>query len=317
VRIRAISVLAACLGLAACGGSHATDVTPGVQKSLVRLEHRKAAPLYYLGQTWDGLQLVLADDGFPGMVSFGYADCSAIEADTLSPKCHRMVSVDNGAPAAGEISTQGRCFFSRTMRGATAAFFPVNPQTFRVFTRGDTLYVSSVSRKDTFAAVRALRGLNNKVRAADPLPSRDVSSLLGRCHARVVPQTFTSKERYQQQMKSSFFIGTVVPVTLGPLSPNAAAFLNNMRTYPLLLRNEAVRIDNVQPPHGVASLQAELSTELRAYARTSRRCSPWCEAAPGATSSRSRRDESASRTSSRFTRAELSRSSPRSSSAAT
>ena len=74
-------------------------------------------------------------------------------------------------------------------------------------------------------------------------------------------------------MKSSFFIGSVGPVTLGPLSPNVADptavlndFLNSTRGYPLLLRNEAARIDRVQAPSAVAPLQKELSVELRAYA---------------------------------------------------
>jgi hypothetical protein len=74
-------------------------------------------------------------------------------------------------------------------------------------------------------------------------------------------------------MRSSWTIESASTISLAELDPQApdadavaAEFLDEVGTFPLLLRNEAERIELIAPPAEVADLQAQLVTELRAYA---------------------------------------------------
>jgi len=202
--------------------------------------------------------------------SLYYADCSWFDVRSLSPHCHRIVEVDNDVPAEGEISTMGRCIFSTIVHGVTVATFPVNPGDLRVFARSATILVSARSRSESLKAIAALHPLNGH-----PLVHRDVSAALGSCKPPPPKPAvhLSAKQRYEQRMKHSFFIESIAGINLNAVDPAAARpklileeFLSNAETEPALLRNEADRIEKIQPPAPVAAQQARLVTELRAYA---------------------------------------------------
>jgi hypothetical protein len=207
------------------------------------------------------------DDGPPFDATLLYADCTADEADTGSPKCRHVVEIEDGAPAPGEISTQGGCTFTARVQGATVALFRVNPTTLRVFLRGATVYVSAGSRALDLAATRALRGLNAHV-----LRSRPVS--VGPCHAPPPKPAvhLTAKQRYERAMKGSFTIASASALRMNidrtEANPAAVAreFVRDARTFPMLLRNEALRVAAIHPPAAVAPLQRRLVAEVRTYA---------------------------------------------------
>src|SRR6266566_1196370 len=69
------------------------------------------------------------------------APAAAATPPQLTPAVLRTV-------APGEISTLGRCTFTTVVRGATAALFPVDPTTLRVFTRGATIWISAATRAE-------------------------------------------------------------------------------------------------------------------------------------------------------------------------
>ncbi|MGC9973980.1 MAG: hypothetical protein ABSC36_01140 [Gaiellaceae bacterium] len=241
-------------------------------KALERIRRQtKQPPLYYLGLRYEGLPLVGVNrDPY---VSLVYADCTMLELSTLSPACRRVVWVNLERPAPGEITTQGRCTFSNRTRGATVALFPGDGQTLRVFTKETTVYISSFSRslRDELAAARALRGLNVRLAASEPLPSRDISRQLGRCRTPKQQTPLTRKQLYQEKMQRSWAIVStstlILPAPANLDNPSARQmFFAGVGTFPLLLRNEAARLGAVSPPADVADLQAKLIAELRAYA---------------------------------------------------
>ena len=79
-------------------------------------------PIFFLSQHYGGLSLVKADTGPPeGPVDLYYADCTYTELTTLGLDCHRDLDIEEWFPAPGEISTQGRCTFTRTIRGVTSS----------------------------------------------------------------------------------------------------------------------------------------------------------------------------------------------------
>jgi hypothetical protein len=235
------------------------------------LKHSHALPIYYLGTSYRGMSLAYAGDDVPA--GFVYADCTEVDLETYSLDCHHVVAVENWPPIPGEISTQGRCTFSTTIRGATAALFPVSPHTLRVFTRGTTIWINGDSRRAELAAARALRGLNVKLAPGHRLPHRDVHAALGRCRPRKPAPPPTPEQRYERRMRSSWTIESASTISLAELNPDAPdaeavanEFLDEVGTFPLLLRNEAKRIELIAPPAPVTDLQAQLVTELRAYA---------------------------------------------------
>ena len=239
-------------------------------KALERLSRTKQTPLYYLGRHYNGLPLVGVNSSDP--VTLIYADCSALELNTFSPRCRRAVEVELWRPIPGEISTQGRCTFSGRVRNATVALFPSNPQTLRVFARETTVHISAKSLHDSLAAARALQGLNIRLTPSEPLPSRDVSRQLGRCRPPKKQPPLTPRQRYERQMQQSWTAASASELSL-PGPANAAdsravaqSFVTNVRTFPLLLRNEATRLSGVRAPTAVVGLQAKLVSELRAYA---------------------------------------------------
>jgi hypothetical protein len=257
------------VALAGCGGGARLDA-----KVAKRLAVAKAteAPAYWLGPRYDGLDLVYVESGSDALFrsSLYYADCSEFELNSLSPRCHRTIEIDNDVPAPGEISTMGRCIFSTSVHGVTVATFPVNPLDLRVFARGATILVGSRSRADALKAVAALKPLNGH-----PLAERDVSAVLGTCKAPAPkPRVHLSaKERYERQMKQAFLIESIVEINLNAVDPAAAKpkavlddFLSSLETEPALLRNEAYRIERIRPQAAVAGLHARLLEELRAYA---------------------------------------------------
>lgn len=275
-------VIATTLGALALDGVFSADETlprakqvqPAVStktlKALERVRHRtKQPPLYYLGLHFDGLPLVSVNDDEP--VSLVYADCTTLELNTFDPACRRGLSVELWRPMQGEITTQGRCTFSGRVRGAAVALFPVSPHSLRVFTKATTVYISSLSLKDNLAAARALRGLNVRLTPSEPLPARDVSRELGRCRTPKKQPPLTLKQRYQRQMQESWTLASALTLNLPDPTvldnPSAGrAFLANVGTFPLLLRNEATRLSDVRPPAEVAGLQTKLIAELQAYA---------------------------------------------------
>lgn len=278
----AILVVAATLGALALAGVFSPNeasprakrgmpaVSAKTLKALARLSRTKQTPLYYLGRHYNGLPLVGVYGSEP--VSLIYADCSALELNTFSPRCRRAVEVELWRPIPGEISTQGRCTFSGRVRGATVALFPSNPQTLRVFARETTVYISSSSLHDNLAAARALQGLNVRLTPSEPLPSRDVSRQLGRCRPPKEQPPLTPKQRYERQMQQAWTVESALELSL----PNPAyaangravaqSFIDSAGTFPLLLRNEATRLSGILPPAAVAGLQSKLVSELRAYA---------------------------------------------------
>lgn len=159
--------------------SLAPPVPASVKREIARLRQHHGRPLVYLGTHFRGLTLVGLDlaTGVPDAI---YADCRLIDVQTFAPNCHRSVEIENEVPAAGEISTQGRCTFSATIRRATVAFFPVNSRTLRVFLRGTTVYISSASRPTILAAARRLRSFDGRIGPSSALPARDVHRALGR-----------------------------------------------------------------------------------------------------------------------------------------
>ena len=123
---RGIVVGLLALVLVGCSGTH---LDANVAK---RLAVAKAAknPEYWLGARYDGLNLIHVESGSEAFFSSSlyYADCTWFETNTLSPRCHRLIEVDNDLPAPGEISTMGRCIFSTTVHGVTVATFPSTRQ---------------------------------------------------------------------------------------------------------------------------------------------------------------------------------------------
>jgi hypothetical protein len=256
------------LTLAGCGGTH---LDPQVAKRLAVAKASKA-PAYWLGPRFDGLDLVYVESGSESFFksSFYYADWSAFDLDTLSLHCHRLVEVDNDVPAQGEISTMGRCIFSTSIHGVTVATFPVNPGDLRVFARGATILVGARSRSESLKAISALKPLNGH-----PLAYRDVSAALGACKPPPPkpPVHLSAKQRYEQRMKNSFAIESIGGINLNGVDPVAAKpkaalgrFLADMHVESAILRNEAARIERIQPPAPVAALHARLIEELRASA---------------------------------------------------
>jgi hypothetical protein len=254
--------------VAGCGGTHLDA------KIAKRLEVAKAsrAPAYWLGTRYDGLKLVYVESGSDAFFksSLYYADCPWFDLNSLSLRCHRLVEIDNDVPAQGEISSMGRCIFSSSVRGVTVATFPVNPGDLRVFARGATILVSARQRSESLSAIAALRPLNGH-----PLEPRDVATALGTCELppRKRPLRLSEKQRYEQRMKRSLLIESVAPVNLNAVDPVAARpkvildeFLSAAEVEPALLRNEASRIEKIQPPAAVAAAQARLVVELRACA---------------------------------------------------
>jgi hypothetical protein len=265
--------LAEALVLASTAAGTPPRVTPVVRHQVEQLKAARGTPLYYLGLRWRGLTLVKVDRGSP--TDLYYADCSADEVSVGGLACHSVVDIELWQPEPGEISTQGRCTFSTTVRGVTAALFPVNPHTLRVFTRRTSIEISAASRAEMLGAAHDLRGLNIRIAAGAPLPPRDVSRQLGRCRAARVraqpPQT--AKQAYEQRMKGSFTAESASTLNLSVVNslvanPRAIAsgFLNDARTFSLLLRTEAQRLELIRPPREVAALHARLIRELRAYA---------------------------------------------------
>jgi hypothetical protein len=129
---------------------------------------------------------------------------------------------------------------------------------------------SSDSRRAELAAARALRGLNVKLAPGHRLPHRDVHAALGRCRPPKPAPPPTPKQRYERRMRSSWTIESASTISLEGLNPDASdadavanEFVDEVGTFPLLVRNEAKRIELIAP---VTDLQAQLVTELRAYA---------------------------------------------------
>jgi hypothetical protein len=245
--------------------------SPEALAAVEHMKHSHALPIYYLGTQYQGMSLVYAEDDVPA--GFLYADCTEVDLETYSLDCHHDVVVYDWPPIPGEISTQGRCTFSTTIRGATAALFPVSPHTLHVFTRGTTIWIGSDSRRTALAAARALRGLNVKVEPGQRFPHRDVHAALGRCRPPKPAPPPTPKQRYERRMRDSWTIQSASTISLAGLDPAAAdpdaiakEFLEEVGTFPLLLRNEAKRIELITPPAAVGDLQTQLVAELRAYA---------------------------------------------------
>jgi hypothetical protein len=245
--------------------------SPETLAALAHLKQNHELPIYYLGTSYQGMSLVFVEDDVPA--GFVYADCSEVDLETYGLDCHHVVAVMDWPPIPGEISTQGRCTFATTIRGATAAFFPVNSHTLRLFTRGTTVWIGSESRRAALAAARRLRGLNVELGPGQRFPHRDVHRALGHCRAPKPPPKPTPKQRYERRMRNSWTIqsaGTISLASLDPHAPDpdavAAEFLDEVGTFPLLLRNEATRIERIAPPAPVSDLQAQLVTELRSYA---------------------------------------------------
>jgi hypothetical protein len=245
--------------------------SPEALAAVEHMKHSHALPIYYLGTQYRGMSLVYAEDDEPA--GFLYADCTKVDLETYSLDCHHDVVVYDWPPIPGEISTQGRCTFSTTIRGATAALFPTSPHTLHVFTRGTTIWIGSDSRRTALAAVRALRGLNVKVGPGQRFPHRDVHAALGRCRPPKPAPPPTPKQRYERRMRDSWTIQSASTISLAGLDPDhpnadafAAEILDEVGTFPLLLRNEATRIELIKPPDPVRDLQAKLVAELRAYA---------------------------------------------------
>jgi hypothetical protein len=245
--------------------------SPEALAAVEHMKHSHALPIYYLGTQYHGMSLAYAEDDVPA--GFVYADCSKLDLETYGLDCHHVLTVMNWPPIPGEISTQGRCTFATTIRGATAAFFPVNPHTLRVFTRGTTIWIGSDSRAAALAAARALRGLNVELAPGQRFPHRDVHAALGRCRPPKPAPPPTPKQRYERRMRSSWTIQSASTISLAGLDPHnpdadavAAEFLDEVGTFPLLLRNEATRIELIPPPDPVRDLQTKLVVELRAYA---------------------------------------------------
>src|SRR5205823_5288958 len=154
--------------------------------------------------------------------------------------------------------------FKGVVRGATVASFPVNPHTLRVFMADATVYVSADTLRDRLAAVRALRALNRPVGEHDRFRPRNLLALLGRCRAAKPAKPrppLTANERYEARMKRSFLIeslglaGIVVPPTAANPGALAHEFLVDSANIPPLARNEADRIDAIDPPDAVADVQ--------------------------------------------------------------
>jgi hypothetical protein len=142
-----------------------------------------------------------------------------------------------------------------------------------VFTRGTTIWIGSDSRRTALAAARALRGLNVKLGPGQRFPKRDVHKVLGRCRPPKPAPPPTPKQRYERRMRDSWTIQSASTISLAGLDPAAAnpdaiakEFLDDVGTFPLLLRNEAKRIELISPPDPVRDLQTQLVAELRAYA---------------------------------------------------
>ena len=254
--------------LVGCGGAHLDS------KVARRLDVAKASktPSYWLGPRYDGLKLVYVESGDEAFFtsSLYYSDCSWFDMNTLSPRCHRTIEVDNDVPTRGEISTMGRCIFATSVQGVTVATFPVNPEALRVFARGATILVSARTRSESLKAIAALKPLNGH-----PLVHRDVSAALGTCQAPPSPPhvRLSAKQRYEQRMKGAFLIESIAQINLSAVSPTAAKpklvlddFLSALETEPALLRNEADRIEGIKPPAAVAAQHARLIAELRSYA---------------------------------------------------
>ena len=254
--------------LAGCGAAH-LDAKVARQLAVAKASRD---PAYWLGARYDGLNLVYVESGSNAFFksSLYYADCSWFAMNSLSPRCHRVVEVDNDVPAEGEISSMGRCIFSTSVRGVTVATFPVNPGDLRVFARGATILVSSRNRSESLRAIAALSPLNGY-----PLKHRDIAAALGTCKR---PQTkrpvlLSAKQQYERRMKGSFLIESVAGINLNAVDPVAAKpkaildeFLSSAEVEPALLRNEADRIEKIQPPEVVGAQQGRLVAELRRYA---------------------------------------------------
>jgi hypothetical protein len=265
---RSIGSILLVFTLAGCGGAHLDA------KVAKRLAVAKASrdPAYWLGPRYDRLNLVHVESGEEAFFksSLYYADCSWLDVRSLSLRCHRILEVDNDVPTPGEISTMGRCIFSTSVHGVTVATFPVNPGDLRVFSRAATILVSSRSRSESLKAIAGLKPLNGR-----QLVHRDVSAALGTCKppAPRRPVRQSAKKRYERRMKHSFFIESIAGINLSAVDPLAARpkvildeFLSNGEAEPALLRNEADRIERIQPPAPVAAQQARLVEGLRAYA---------------------------------------------------
>jgi hypothetical protein len=270
---RLLAVIGAVLASVTPAAATAPPIAPAVVHQVDRLKTAHGIPLYYLGLRWHGLTLVKVESSTPA--DLYYADCTADEASVMAPACHHLIDLELGPPIPGEISTQGRCTFATTIRGVTAALFPVNANTLRVFTRRTTIEISAVSRADMLGAARALRGLNIRLAAGAPFPPRNVSRQLGSCRpARVRPQLpLTLKQTYERRMKGTFTAASASTLNLSNLNTQVAnppavvrSFLRNARTFPLLLRTEAERLALIPPPQAVAALHARLIRALRTYA---------------------------------------------------
>jgi hypothetical protein len=164
----ALLAIAATLGSLTLTGvfsSSSKSSRPGISARVVRVVDRirrlsGQPPFYYLDLHYDGLHLVDAEAPDPmdpsSSTTFGYADCTMRQLGTFDPACHRTLVIDLSRPERGEITIQGRCTYSTTVRGATAALFPVNPGSLRIFTKGTTIYVSSRSLRESLAAARCV-----------------------------------------------------------------------------------------------------------------------------------------------------------------
>jgi hypothetical protein len=243
-----------------------------VTRALTRLKRNRRQPIFFLGRHYRGLSLVQVDTGPPeGPVDLSYADCTSTELSTLGLDCHRDLHLEEWFPIPGEISTQGRCTFTTTIRGVTVARFPVNPQTLRFFARGTTVEITTARLPDELAAARALRGVNVTVPAGAPVAGRDVHRRLGRCRP---PQHPTVKQAYEAKMKSFFTVEYAFDPSGAPWrdAKQAASAQDDFRTHTLLLRHESERISAIKPPPAVADLQPKLAQLLRAYAVDLDRC---------------------------------------------
>ena len=251
---RQLVAIVAVLLVAPAAAATPPHLTPSVVRTVERLKASHGTPLYYLGLGYRGMTLVRAETVGPP-TDFDYADCTADELSVSALACRHVLYLEEWPPTPGEISTQGRCTFATTVRGVTAALFPVNPTTLRVFTRATTIEITGSTRASELAAVRAFRALNVALAPGAPFPARDVNRLLGRCRTPRAQPPPTARQAYARRMQRAFTIESASPLDLSTVSARVAdpravvrEFLGNTRTFPLLLRTEAQRLSAIRPP---------------------------------------------------------------------
>ena len=185
VTAAALAIVAAVIaaGLAVRGGEAGPppDTRPRSTYSVTAARAFKGFPIYYAGDSFEGLPLTAVlrrVDETTSYISFVYGDCEAggdlgcapPAEIQVWPACLRRLASYDGAPPFGPVPEE------TTVRAVRAASFD-DGRRLEIQTGGSTVVVFARARDEALRIAAALRGVNVAVPPAAPLPEPSAEAL--------------------------------------------------------------------------------------------------------------------------------------------